>query len=139
MLLICRARKILSTRIFEDDKGKRWNLSVKDKGYEILCISQFTLYHVLKGNKLDFHNAMAAEKSEAFYQEFLSLMRAQYQADLIKGLLSIFVPQSSLKHCSILVNSHCLSSALSNICAHPFLSNYCKMFGYSQYRTRRSV
>jgi D-tyrosyl-tRNA(Tyr) deacylase len=78
------ARKILSTRIFEDDKGKRWNLSVKDKGYEILCISQFTLYHVLKGNKLDFHNAMAAEKSEAFYQEFLSLMRAQYQADLIK-------------------------------------------------------
>jgi D-tyrosyl-tRNA(Tyr) deacylase len=84
-VLICRARKILSTRIFEDDKGKRWNLSVKDKGYEILCISQFTLYHVLKGNKLDFHNAMAAEKSEAFYQEFLSLMRAQYQAELIKG------------------------------------------------------
>lgn len=84
-MLICRARKILNTRIFEDDKGKRWNLSVKDKGYEILCISQFTLYHVLKGNKLDFHNAMAAEKSETFYQEFLSLLRAQYQADLIKG------------------------------------------------------
>ncbi|GFG36966.1 hypothetical protein Cfor_05387 [Coptotermes formosanus] len=78
------ARKILSTRIFEDDRGKRWNLSVKDKGYEILCISQFTLYHVLKGNKLDFHNAMAAEKSEGFYQEFLSLMRAQYREDLIK-------------------------------------------------------
>lgn len=27
---------------------------------------------------------MAAEKSEGFYQEFLSLMRAQYREDLIK-------------------------------------------------------
>ncbi|XP_023705386.1 D-aminoacyl-tRNA deacylase 1 [Cryptotermes secundus] len=78
------ARKILGIRLFEDERGKRWNLSVKDKGYEILCISQFTLYHVLKGNKLDFHNAMATEKSEAFYQEFIGLLRAQYQADLIK-------------------------------------------------------
>lgn len=62
---------------------------MKDKGYEILCISQFTLYHVLKGNKLDFHNAMAAEKSETFYKEFLDLMRAQYQADLIKGQCAV--------------------------------------------------
>jgi D-tyrosyl-tRNA(Tyr) deacylase len=88
MVVICiifRARKILSVRLFENDQGRRWNLSVKDKGYEILCISQFTLYHVLKGNKLDFHNAMAAEKSEAFYNEFLDLVRVQYQADLIKG------------------------------------------------------
>jgi D-tyrosyl-tRNA(Tyr) deacylase len=84
-VFIFRARKILGIRLFEDERGKRWNLSVKDKGYEILCISQFTLYHVLKGNKLDFHNAMATEKSEAFYQEFIGHMRAQYQADLIKG------------------------------------------------------
>ncbi|KDR16783.1 D-tyrosyl-tRNA(Tyr) deacylase 1 [Zootermopsis nevadensis] len=79
------ARKLLSIRLFENDQGKKWHLSVKDKGYEILCISQFTLYHVLKGNKLDFHNAMAAEKSEAYYKEFLDLIRVQYQADLIKG------------------------------------------------------
>jgi D-tyrosyl-tRNA(Tyr) deacylase len=74
---------------------------VKDKGYEILCISQFTLHHVLKGNKLDFHNAMATEKSEAFYQEFIGLMRAQYQADLIKGQFSIITDTSrpSIKKC----------------------------------------
>jgi D-tyrosyl-tRNA(Tyr) deacylase len=89
-MFIFRARKILGLRIFDDDRGKRWNLSVKDKGYEILCISQFTLYHVLKGNKLDFHNAMATEMSEAFYQEFIGLMKAQYQKDLIKGWLSFY-------------------------------------------------
>ena len=83
--LCFRVRKILSVRIFEDDGGKRWHLSVKDRGYEILCVSQFTLYHVLKGNKLDFHNAMSAEKSEAFYNEFLGMLRQQYQTDLIKG------------------------------------------------------
>jgi D-tyrosyl-tRNA(Tyr) deacylase len=83
--IIFRARKILSIRLFENDEGKRWNSSVKDKGYEILCVSQFTLYHILKGNKLDFHNAMAAEKSETFYKDFLGLVRAQYRADLVKG------------------------------------------------------
>ena len=71
--------------MFDNDQGKRWDLSVKDKGYEILCISQFTLYNVLKGNKLDFHNAMASEKSQDLYNEFLKLIRSQYQADLIKG------------------------------------------------------
>ncbi|XP_069704484.1 D-aminoacyl-tRNA deacylase 1 [Periplaneta americana] len=78
------ARKILSVRVFEDAKGKRWNLSVKDKRLEILCVSQFTLYCVLKGNKLDFHNAMAADKSEEFYNEFLAMLRTDYQPDRIK-------------------------------------------------------
>ena len=38
-------------------------------------MSQFTLYHVLKGNKLDFHQAMAGEDSKSFYEKFLSEMR----------------------------------------------------------------
>ena len=28
---------------------------------EILCVNQFTLYHVMKGNKPDFHLAMAGD------------------------------------------------------------------------------
>ena len=43
------AKKILSTRIFDDPKtGKRWDKSVKDLDMEVLCVSQFTLYHILK-------------------------------------------------------------------------------------------
>ncbi|CAG2165354.1 unnamed protein product [Oppiella nova] len=53
-----RVRKILSLRIFDAEDGKRWSASVVDKKYEILSVSQFTLYSHLKGNKPDFHHAM---------------------------------------------------------------------------------
>ncbi|XP_025987437.1 D-aminoacyl-tRNA deacylase 1 isoform X2 [Solenopsis invicta] len=77
-------RKILNTKMFDDDKGKKWGASVADKKYEILCISQFTLYHVLKGNKLDFHRAMPAQESEPFYMNFLAELRKEYVPDLVK-------------------------------------------------------
>ncbi|CAG0883704.1 unnamed protein product [Darwinula stevensoni] len=77
-------RKVLNTRLFEDDNGKRWNVSVKEKRYEILCVSQFTLYGILKGNRLDFHNAMSGEDSQAFYEKFLAELRSQYDPDLVK-------------------------------------------------------
>ncbi|XP_025074189.1 D-aminoacyl-tRNA deacylase 1 isoform X2 [Pogonomyrmex barbatus] len=76
-------RKILNTRIF-DDKDKKWSASVVDKKYEILCVSQFTLYHVLKGNKLDFHRAMPAQESEPFYMNFLAELRKAYNPELVK-------------------------------------------------------
>lgn len=38
--IFIRVRKLLNLRIFEDENGKRWNKSVKDYNYEILCISQ---------------------------------------------------------------------------------------------------
>ncbi|CAG2182067.1 unnamed protein product [Oppiella nova] len=60
-------RKILSLRIFDAEDGKRWSASVVDKKYEILSVSQFTLYSHLKGNKPDFHHAMDTKKSQLFY------------------------------------------------------------------------
>lgn len=80
-----RVRKILNTKLFDGDKGKKWGASVVDKKYEILCISQFTLYHVLKGNKLDFHRAMPAQESEPFYMNLLTELRKKYIPELVKG------------------------------------------------------
>ncbi|XP_046435159.1 D-aminoacyl-tRNA deacylase 1 [Neodiprion virginianus] len=77
-------RKILNTKIFEDENEKRWSTNVVDKNYEILCVSQFTLYHQLKGNKLDFHRAMPAAESEPFYNNFLLELGKQYKPELIK-------------------------------------------------------
>lgn len=77
-------QKILNTKFFEDESGKRWKASVKDKQYEVLCISQFTLYHTFKGNKLDFHRAMTAEDAEKFYNKFLESLRQSYRPDAIK-------------------------------------------------------
>ena len=52
--------------------------------YEILCISQFTLYYHLKGNKPDFHAAMPGGQSQEFYNSFLDIMRKLYDPTKIK-------------------------------------------------------
>ena len=77
-------KKIVSIRMWEDESGRRWAKSAKDLELEILCVSQFTLYHVMKGNKPDFHLAMAGEKSQIFYNEFLTEMKKAYSEDKIK-------------------------------------------------------
>ncbi|XP_030742864.1 D-aminoacyl-tRNA deacylase 1 [Echinops telfairi] len=78
------ARKILNLRVFEDESGKQWSKSVMDKQYEVLCVSQFTLQCILKGNKPDFHLAMPTEQAEGFYDSFLEQLRKVYRPELIK-------------------------------------------------------
>lgn len=51
---------------------------------EVLCVSQFTLYAKMKGNKPDFHNAMGGDTSREFYNTFLTNMRAAYKPEAIK-------------------------------------------------------
>ncbi|CAG9531602.1 unnamed protein product [Cercopithifilaria johnstoni] len=78
-------RKLLNIRMFPDaETGKRWDKSVKDLGFEILCVSQFTLYSLLKGNKLDFHQSMAPTESQQFYQNFIAELRKAYKPERIK-------------------------------------------------------
>ncbi|XP_052097665.1 D-aminoacyl-tRNA deacylase-like [Mytilus californianus] len=80
------AKKIVNIRLWDDEvNGKKWDKSVKDLGYEILCISQFTLALEMKGNKPDFHDAMNPEYSEPFYNDFLDLMRSMYKPEKVKG------------------------------------------------------
>ncbi|KAM7360201.1 D-aminoacyl-tRNA deacylase [Cochliomyia hominivorax] len=78
------SRKLLSLRLFEDQSGKRWQKSVQDEKFEILCVSQFTLYHRLKGNKPDFHLAMQGEQAQQLYQKFLKRLGQMYEEDKIK-------------------------------------------------------
>ncbi|XP_052769435.1 D-aminoacyl-tRNA deacylase 1-like isoform X2 [Mya arenaria] len=85
MLTGCVARKILSLRLFDAENGKKWDKSVVDKEYEVLCVSQFTLHRILKGNKLDFHDAMGPDLAPQFYENFLQLMKQNYAEDKIKN------------------------------------------------------
>lgn len=78
-----RVRKILNLRLFESE-GKRWSKSVQDDKLEILCVSQFTLYHRLKGTKPDFHLAMQGVAAEELYNKFLDTLRSQYEAEKVK-------------------------------------------------------
>ena len=60
--------KLLALRIFDDDAG-RMNLSVRDVGGELLCVSQFTLYgDVRRGNRPSFVGAAPPERAEALYE-----------------------------------------------------------------------
>ncbi|KAL0819073.1 hypothetical protein ABMA28_008346 [Loxostege sticticalis] len=77
-------RKLLSVKVFDDESNTKWKKTVVDKDYELLCVSQFTLYNTWKGNRPDFHNAMSAEKSKEFYDQFLQMLKDAYQPDKIK-------------------------------------------------------
>lgn len=79
------AKKILSVRIFDDPvTGKRWNKSVKDLDLEVLCVSQFTLYHILKGNKVDFHLAMGGDAAKDMYEDLFKELCKNYSETKIK-------------------------------------------------------
>lgn len=83
------ARKLLKLRIWpsDDNEGgkKTWDKGVLDNEYEILIVSQFTLYAVLNGNKPDFHKAMNAEEANNLYSYFLEFLKKEYNPDKVKG------------------------------------------------------
>jgi D-tyrosyl-tRNA(Tyr) deacylase len=71
------AGKLERLRVFEDAEGKL-NLSVRDVGGELLCVSQFTLYgDARKGNRPSFVDAAPPELAEPLYERVRSALGAQ--------------------------------------------------------------
>src|SRR5215813_12534356 len=69
------AEKIIELRIFEDDAGKM-NVSVLDKGGEVLVVSQFTLYgDVRRGKRPSFDAAARPEEARRLYEYFVQKVR----------------------------------------------------------------
>lgn len=80
---ICR--KVLNMRLFANEKtGKAWDQSVMRRNYEVLLVSQFTLYGILKGNKPDFHVAMPPQKAKPFYASLVEKFCKAYSTNAIK-------------------------------------------------------
>ncbi|XP_059440206.1 uncharacterized protein LOC132172680 [Corylus avellana] len=80
---ICR--KVLNMRLFPNENtGKGWDQNVMQRNYEVLLVSQFTLYGFLKGNKPDFHVAMPPQTAKPFYASLVERFRKSYDPAAIK-------------------------------------------------------
>ncbi|CBH15791.1 D-tyrosyl-tRNA deacylase, putative [Trypanosoma equiperdum] len=78
------AHKLLSLRIWRSEDGqKTWDRNVKQVDGGILLVSQFTLMHVLKGNKPDFHLAMKPERASELFNNLREALCRDYAAHKI--------------------------------------------------------
>ncbi|GAA6047559.1 hypothetical protein JCM3770_005808 [Rhodotorula araucariae] len=82
------AGKLLALKVFPEDKDGEvwgWKNSVVEAGYEVLCVSQFTLQaNLRKGAKPDFHGAKDPQVARKMYEDFVDDLRRRYKADRVK-------------------------------------------------------
>ena len=70
------AKKIVNLRIFDDEEGVM-NLSLLDKGYPLLLVSQFTLCaNTAKGNRPSYVDAARPETANDMYEKMIAHIRA---------------------------------------------------------------
>jgi D-aminoacyl-tRNA deacylase len=82
--LVWIARKVLETRMFDDDEGKL-NLSLQDINGELLLVSQFTLYgDCRKGRRPSYIEAAPPAEAEKLYDDFVEIVR-QIKPDVKTG------------------------------------------------------
>ena len=75
--LISMADKVVNLRIFEDERGKM-HYSVKDKNYQILCISNFTLCASTdKGRRPSFESSMAPDAANKLFADFVLVLQSR--------------------------------------------------------------
>mmetsp|Transcript_2632 Transcript_2632/g.3666 ORF Transcript_2632/g.3666 Transcript_2632/m.3666 type:complete len:161 (+) Transcript_2632:212-694(+) len=83
-LKLC-CRQLLAAKLWENPDGKPWRHGVKQKDFEVLCVSQFTLYGTLtKKNQPDYKLAMKSIPANDLYNRFLGILRESYTDEKIK-------------------------------------------------------
>ncbi|GER41613.1 D-tyrosyl-tRNA(Tyr) deacylase, partial [Striga asiatica] len=62
------------------------SVEVVQRNYEVLLVSQFTLFGILKGNKPDFQVAMPPDVAKPFYASVVEKFQKAYRVDATKGM-----------------------------------------------------
>ena len=77
-------RKLLAAKLWNNDNGGQWRHGVKQRGLEVLLVSQFTLYGKLsKKNQPDYKAAMKSDPARLMYSEFVEMVRQAYEGDKV--------------------------------------------------------
>lgn len=85
------AKKIANLRIFED-KERKLNKSILDMNYEILSISQFTLYgDASKGNRPSFTKALEPVMALELYLNLTNILLKDYKINTLNGVFGEYM------------------------------------------------
>jgi D-tyrosyl-tRNA(Tyr) deacylase len=85
MICIGCPKKILGLRVFEDDAHKM-SYSLLDKQFDLLIISQFTLFGSLKkGFRPSFNRAAPPEFAHEKYHQFIKIIKDQFSGHVATG------------------------------------------------------
>ncbi|MGM0607637.1 MAG: D-aminoacyl-tRNA deacylase [Candidatus Muiribacteriota bacterium] len=80
------ADKVVNLRIFEDE-NKKMNLSLLDKGFELMVVSQFTLAgDTKKGRRPSFSNAMSPAQADKIYKKFVEYIKQKFKINVKTGV-----------------------------------------------------
>ena len=105
--LMWLAKKVAGLRVFADDNGKM-NLSVKDLNYEVLVVSQFTLFgDVRKGFRPSFINAELPDIANRLYEEFCKQLSELGVKKVAKGVFGadMYIKQENTGPVTIMIDS----------------------------------
>lgn len=102
------ASKIVSLRIFDDEKGVM-NLSVKDVDGELMVISQFTLHaKVKKGNRPSYIDAAKHELAVPMYEHLIKRLEDLTGKSVARGVFGAYmdIDMVNAGPVTILIDTH---------------------------------
>mmetsp|Transcript_38313 Transcript_38313/g.58170 ORF Transcript_38313/g.58170 Transcript_38313/m.58170 type:complete len:225 (-) Transcript_38313:455-1129(-) len=78
-------RKLLAAKLWENENGASWRHGVKQKSYDLLCVSQFTLYGSVANKKHcpDYKSSMKNEPAKIMYSKFLDMCKTNYEEEKV--------------------------------------------------------
>jgi D-tyrosyl-tRNA(Tyr) deacylase len=83
-LMYC-AKKLIGCKLWSNETDKPWRTSVVARDYEILCVSQFTLYGTLnKKNVPDYKLSMKSDQATLLYDRFKTLLGEMHKPERVK-------------------------------------------------------
>jgi D-tyrosyl-tRNA(Tyr) deacylase len=78
--------KVVNLRVFDDSNGVM-NLSIKEKGGDILLVSQFTLHaSTKKGNRPGYSKASKPEIAVPIYEKFIKQLSSELSHPIQTGI-----------------------------------------------------